>query len=55
MATEKAAKKAGSIKIKWVVSDIGSTDDMRATIKGLGLREDAPRGRAPGATMRSAA
>jgi large subunit ribosomal protein L30 len=37
MATEK--KKTGHIKIKWVVSDIGSTDDMRATIKGLGLRK----------------
>jgi large subunit ribosomal protein L30 len=41
MATEKTheKKKTGSIKIKWVVSDIGCTDDMRATIKGLGLRK----------------
>ena len=41
MATEKTheKKKTGSIRIKWVVSDIGSTDDMRATIKGLGLRQ----------------
>jgi large subunit ribosomal protein L30 len=42
MTTQKAAhekKQSGSIKIKWVVSDIGSTDDMRATIKGLGLRK----------------
>ena len=31
--------KKKTIKIKWVVSDIGSTDDMRATIKGLGLRK----------------
>src|ERR1017187_9200910 len=41
MAAEKTheKQKTGSIKIKWVVSDIGSTDDMRATIKGLGLRK----------------
>jgi large subunit ribosomal protein L30 len=37
MATDK--KKTGNIRIKWVVSDIGTTDDMRATIKGLGLRK----------------
>ena len=36
MATDTKKK---TIKIKWVVSDIGSTDDMRATIKGLGLRK----------------
>jgi large subunit ribosomal protein L30 len=34
----KSAKSAGTVKIKWVVSFIGSTDDMRATIRGLGLR-----------------
>jgi large subunit ribosomal protein L30 len=34
----KGAKSAGTVKIKWVVSFIGSTDDMRATIRGLGLR-----------------
>jgi large subunit ribosomal protein L30 len=28
----------GTVKIKWVVSFIGSTDDMRETIRGLGLR-----------------
>jgi large subunit ribosomal protein L30 len=42
MAGEKkagAAKKAVStVKIKWVVSSIGCTDDMRETIRGLGLR-----------------
>jgi large subunit ribosomal protein L30 len=32
------AKKGGTIKVKWVVSAISCTDDMRATIKGLGLR-----------------
>ena len=32
----KSAKSAGTVKIKWVVSFIGSTDDMRATIRGLG-------------------
>ena len=26
------------MKIKWVVSFIGCTDDMRQTIRGLGLR-----------------
>jgi large subunit ribosomal protein L30 len=40
MAAEKKTKSAGSgtVKIKWVVSFIGSTDDMRETIRGLGLR-----------------
>jgi large subunit ribosomal protein L30 len=37
-AEKKGAKSAGTIKIKWVVSFIGCTDDMRATIRGLGLR-----------------
>jgi large subunit ribosomal protein L30 len=32
------AKKGGTLKIKWVVSAIACTDDMRQTIKGLGLR-----------------
>ena len=32
-------KPAGStVKIKWVVSFISCTDDMRQTIRGLGLR-----------------
>jgi large subunit ribosomal protein L30 len=41
MAREKkaAAKSAGTVKIKWVVSSIGCTDDMRQTIRGLGLRK----------------
>ena len=30
--------KGGTIKVKWVVSFISCTDDMRATIRGLGLR-----------------
>jgi large subunit ribosomal protein L30 len=29
---------AGTVKVKWVVSFIGCTDDMRQTIRGLGLR-----------------
>lgn len=33
-----AAKSSGKLKIKWVVSFIGCTDDMRQTIRGLGLR-----------------
>jgi large subunit ribosomal protein L30 len=37
-AEKKGAKSAGKIKIKWVVSFISCTDDMRATIRGLGLR-----------------
>jgi large subunit ribosomal protein L30 len=37
-AEKKGAKSAGTIKIKWVVSVISCTDDMRATIRGLGLR-----------------
>jgi large subunit ribosomal protein L30 len=37
-AEKKGAKSAGTIKVKWVVSFIGCTDDMRATIRGLGLR-----------------
>ena len=38
VAEKKGAKSAGTIKIKWVVSFISCTDDMRATIRGLGLR-----------------
>jgi large subunit ribosomal protein L30 len=30
--------KGGTVKVKWVVSFIGCTDDMRQTIRGLGLR-----------------
>ena len=37
-AEKKSAKSAGKIKIKWVVSFISCTDDMRATIRGLGFR-----------------
>jgi large subunit ribosomal protein L30 len=33
-----AAKNPGTVKIKWAVSFIGCTDDMRQTIRGLGLR-----------------
>ena len=39
---------AGTIKIKWVVSFIGCTDDMRATIRGPGPAQHASGGRAPG-------
>jgi large subunit ribosomal protein L30 len=31
-------KAGGKVKIKWVVSFISCTDDMRQTIRGLGLR-----------------
>jgi large subunit ribosomal protein L30 len=30
--------KGGRVKVKWVVSFISCTDDMRQTIRGLGLR-----------------
>jgi len=33
-----ANKQNGTFKIKWVVSDIGCTRDMRQTVRGLGLR-----------------
>jgi large subunit ribosomal protein L30 len=41
MATQKraGAQSTGKkVKIKWVVSFISCTDDMRQTIRGLGLR-----------------
>jgi large subunit ribosomal protein L30 len=41
MTTEKKAagkKSSGTIKIKQVVSFIGSTDDIRQAVRGLGLR-----------------
>jgi large subunit ribosomal protein L30 len=37
-ADNKGAKSAGTVKIKWTVSFIGCTDDMRETIRGLGFR-----------------
>src|SRR6266404_4127871 len=37
--TEHDGKRSGgTVKIKWVVSFISCTDDMRQTIRGLGLR-----------------
>jgi large subunit ribosomal protein L30 len=40
MTTEKktGSDKKGTIKIKQVVSFIGSTDDIRQAVRGLGLR-----------------
>jgi large subunit ribosomal protein L30 len=38
MSAQKKAASSGTIKIKWVVSFISCTDDMRQTIRGLGLR-----------------
>ena len=45
MATKKKSSverigqdKGGKVKVKWVVSFISCTDDMRQTIRGLGLR-----------------
>ena len=31
-------KKSNTFRIQWVVSSIGCTEDMRATIRGLGFR-----------------
>ena len=41
MVTRKKAAeaKSGTVKVKWVVSAISCTDDMRQTIRGLGLRK----------------
>jgi large subunit ribosomal protein L30 len=33
-----AKKKPGTLKIRWVRSSIGCPQDMRQTIRGLGLR-----------------
>lgn len=33
------ANSKGTLRIKWVVSDIACPRDMRQTIRGLGLRE----------------
>ena len=38
MSAQKKTASSGTVKIKWVVSFISCTDDMRATIRGLGLR-----------------
>jgi large subunit ribosomal protein L30 len=38
MAADKKTAAKGTVKIKWVVSFISCTDDMRQTIRGLGLR-----------------
>ncbi|HEY2462144.1 MAG TPA: 50S ribosomal protein L30 [Candidatus Acidoferrum sp.] len=42
MAGEKKSgegkKNSGTVKLRWIVSFIGSTDDMRETIRGLGFR-----------------
>ena len=37
-AEKKGAQSAGTVKINWVRSFISCTDDMRATVRGLGLR-----------------
>ena len=33
-----AKNKTATLKLKWVVSFIGCTRDMRATVRGLGFR-----------------
>ena len=38
MTAQKRDAAKGTVKIKWVVSFIGCTDDMRQTIRGLGFR-----------------
>jgi len=37
-AEKKGPKSASTVKVKWVRSSISCTDDMRQTIRGLGLR-----------------
>jgi large subunit ribosomal protein L30 len=38
-SVERIGKNAGGkVKVKWVVSFISCTDDLRQTIRGLGLR-----------------
>jgi large subunit ribosomal protein L30 len=38
-SVERVGKNAGgTVKVKWVVSFISCTDDLRQTIRGLGLR-----------------
>jgi large subunit ribosomal protein L30 len=37
-SVKKHSPKSAKVKIKWVVSFISCTDDMRQTIRGLGLR-----------------
>ena len=36
--TAEGHKAAGTLKVKWIRSFISCTDDMRQTIRGLGLR-----------------
>jgi len=36
------------VKVKWVVSFISCTDDMRQTIRGIGIAQNASGGRARG-------
>jgi large subunit ribosomal protein L30 len=38
LRAKKNAPSSGTVKIKWVVSFISCTGDMRQTIRGLGLR-----------------
>ncbi|MGC1485628.1 MAG: 50S ribosomal protein L30 [Candidatus Acidiferrum sp.] len=37
-AANAGKKSGGTVKVKWVVSFISCTDDMRQCIRGLGLR-----------------
>jgi large subunit ribosomal protein L30 len=37
--SSKAAKAAGTVKIRMIGSVIGCTEDQRATVRGLGLRK----------------
>ncbi len=38
MTSKKKSSASGTVKIKWVVSFIGCTRDMRQAIRGLGFR-----------------
>lgn len=38
MTEKKKAASKGTVRVKWIRSFIGCTDDMRRTVRGLGLR-----------------
>jgi len=39
MTEKKKAPSKGTVRVKWIRSFIGCTDDMRQTVRGLGLRK----------------
>ena len=39
MTEKKKTASKGTVRVKWIRSFIGCTDDMRQTVRGLGLRK----------------